>query len=206
MERMVAEIADVWKESLPQVLNGVTGRGVWAALNAARPVTMEEGVFVLGVPMGTGDLAGHLRVHATQRLIETTVASKMGQPVKVRIIDGIDLDDWNMVKRRDAERRRLQDAEMAKMRAELEAKTSWDTVYESLARRYAAIANKSLPQNRARFYEEAIEVVADARKAIAAFDEQQERNFARCLERVTQYTEVPSTLVARDVLKATGEL
>lgn len=203
---MVAEIADVWKVSLPKIMDGVTGRGVWAALNASRPIVLEEGVFVLGVPMGTGDLVGHLRIPATQRLIESTVSQAAGTPLKLRIIDGTAPDDWAMAKRRDAERRRLQEAQMAKLKNELEAKTSWDTIYESLARRYAAVSNKSLPQNRARFYEEAIETVVEARKGMPNLDEQQERNFARCLERVSQYTEVPGTLVALDVLRRAGEL
>ena len=95
---------------------------------------------------------------------------------------------------------------MTKMRAELAAKSSWETVYEQLSRRYAAVTNKSMPQNRARFFEEAIELIAETRKQQANFDDLGERNFARCLERLAQYSEVPSTLVAVQVLQRAGEL
>ena len=95
---------------------------------------------------------------------------------------------------------------MVKMRAELESRTSWDTVYEQLSRRYAAVTNKSLPQNRARFFEEALELIAEARRTQATFDDIGERNFARCLERLAQYSEVPSTIVAIQVLQKSGEL
>jgi len=75
-----------------------------------------------------------------------------------------------------------------------------------LSRKYAAVANKSLPQNRARFFEEGVELVVEARKAQQNFDELQERNFARCLERLAQYAELPSAIVAREVLTRSGEL
>ena len=92
------------------------------------------------------------------------------------------------------------------MRAEMAAKSNWDTVYEQLSRRYAAVTNKSLPQNRARFFEEAVELVAQARRDQGNYDDLGERNFARCLERLAQYSEIPSTIVAAHVLQKAGEL
>lgn len=200
------DLSDAWKAALPQILGNVTGRGVWTALNAAVPVTIEEGVFVLGVPPRDTALGAHLRLPATSQLIERYIGQAVRNPVRLRVIDGVSLEDWELVKRRDAERRRLQEAEMNKMRAELAAKTSWDAVYEQLSRRFAAINNRSLPQNRARFFEEAIEIIVEARTAQNQYDELGERNFARCLERVAQYTELPSVLVAREVLKRASEL
>jgi hypothetical protein len=95
---------------------------------------------------------------------------------------------------------------MTKMRAEMAARTSWDSVYDQLSKRWGAVGNKSLPQNRARFFEEAISVVADARREMASSDDMGERNFARCIERVAQYVEMPSTLVAMHILQRSGEL
>ncbi len=202
----MAELADVWKEALPQILNGVTGRGVWTALNGAVPVTMEDGVFVLGIARQDSALGAHLRLPSTSQMIERYVGKGFGHQVRLRVIDGTTLEDWEMVKRRDVERRRLQEAEMTKMRAELEAKTSWEGVYEQLSRRFAAVSNRSLPQNRARFFEEAIAIIVEARKGQSDFDDLGERNFARCLERVAQYTELPSVIVAKEVLSRAGEL
>jgi hypothetical protein len=202
----MADMAEVWKASLPHVLNNVTGRGVWTALNAAVPVTLEEGVFVLGIPRNDSALGAHLRMPATSQMIEKMVGTRLGHQVRLRVIDGTGSEDWDLVKRRDVERRRLQEAELTKMKAELQAKTSWDGIYEQLSRRFAAISNRSLPQNRARFFEEAIGIIVEARKSQETFDDLGERNFARCLERVAQYTELPSVIVAKEVLSRAGEL
>ena len=202
----MTDVAETWKAALPQVINSVTGRGVWAALNAARPIAFENNVFVIGLPTQDNELAGHLRIASTKRIMEIEVSKIVGANVSIRLIDGTSADDYDIAKRRDTERRRLEEAEMTKMRAELASKSNWDTVYEQLSRRYAAVTNKSLPQNRARFFEEAVEIVAEARRNQTVYDDMGERNFARCLERLAQYSEVPSVLVAGAVLKRAGEL
>jgi hypothetical protein len=202
----MTDVSATWKAALPQVQNSVTGRGVWAALNAAQPIAYENNVFVIGLPPQDNELSGHLKIASTKRLMEMSLSQQLGSNVSVRIIDGTTAEDYEIVKRRDSERRRMEDAEMAKMRAELASKSNWESVYEQLSRRFSAVTNKSLPQNRARFFEEAVEIVAEARRGQTVYDDLGERNFARCLERLAQYSEVPSVLVARAVLERAGEL
>jgi len=198
--------AALWAEILPDVRKGVTGVGVWAALNSCKFVAFEDDALVLGVPDGMAELGGHLKVPATKRLIEAKASAKIGRSVVLRVIDGIDISSWEAVKRKDVEARRMQEAAMTKMRAEIEARVSWESVYEQLSRRYAAVSNKSLPQNRARFYDEAVALIAEARQGMTSWDDLSERNFARCLERVAQYAEVPSAIVALNVLQRAGEV
>lgn len=202
----MAEPAEIWKSSLPFIMKGVTGRGVWAAVNAVQPIALDGDTLVIGIPHSDSELSGHLRIPQTKRIIEVAVSQVVGKPFNVKLIDGVSEADYELAKKKDVERRRLQEAEMQKMRAELAAKSSWDTVYEQLSRRFAAVTNKSLPQNRARFFEECVELIAQARRDQANYDDLGERNFARCLERLAQYSEVPSTIVAAQVLQRAGEL
>lgn len=200
------ELVEVWSEALPKVRNAVTGVGVWTALNMAKPITLEGGTLVLGLPHSETELAGHLRMAMTKRLIEQTVGEMVGGPVALRVIDGVEPGDWEIEKRRDAEKQRLTEQSLAKMRQELAAKSSWEHVYDQLSRKFASVTNKSLPQNKARFYEEAVALLAEARQDQGQWDELQERNFARCVERLAQYADMPSTLVASMVLQKAGEL
>lgn len=202
----VPEIVEIWKVALPTVRNGVTGVGVWAALNAAIPLTVENGQFVVGLEYSDQELAGHLRLPQTRTLIEQTVSKLWGSEIALRVIDGPTLAEWETTKRRDEEGRRLQDQAMARAKSQVEARSNWETVYEQLGRVFAATANKSMPQNRARFYNEALDIVVVARKNQPFNDELSERNFARCIERVGQYADVPSAIVAMHVLERLGEL
>lgn len=202
----MSDVVAIWGQALPTIQNSISGRGVWAALNAARPIALDEGIFVIGLPHEDGELAGHLRLPQTNRIIETIVSRVRNSPTRVVIIDGITQQDLEIYRRREAERRRLQEQGMAKMRAEMQARTSWDQVYDQLSRRYSAVSNKSLPQNRARFLDEALSIIVEARQEMQNHDDMSERSFARCLERVAQYCEVPSTLVAMQVLQRAGEM
>lgn len=202
----MAELAQVWSNALPEIRNGVTGVGVWTALNTVRPITVEDSVLILGLPPNDVELSGHLKIAQTKRLIETIFSRHFGQTVSARIIEGTGLEDWEIEKRRDAERARLQEQQMTKLRAELQAKSDWDQVYEQLGRRFAAVTNRSLPQNRARFYAEAVALISEARQGQSNWDESQERKFARCIERLAQYAEIPSAIVAEQVLRRSGEL
>jgi hypothetical protein len=95
---------------------------------------------------------------------------------------------------------------MIKMRAEMNARSNWESVYEQLGRLYASVVNKSLPQNRGRFFIQAVEILAETRRSQETWDELGERNFARCIERLAQYSEIPSAIVAIRVLESAGEL
>lgn len=200
------ELAEVWSVALPTVRNGLTGVGVWTALNLAKPIVLEDGILVLGLPNSEMELAGHLRMAATKRLIEVTVGQMVNQQINLRVIDGTDISDWEIEKRRDAEKKRLVDQSMVRLRAELGAKANWEHIFEQLSRKFAAVPNKSLPQNKARFFEDAMAILVEARKGQTEWDDLGERNFARCIERLAQYSDVPSTIVATLVLQKAGEL
>src|SRR5437868_342083 len=147
----MTDVVAVWKDALPPVRNGVTGVGIWAALNGAVPIAYEDGVFVLGLSSKDNELSGHLKLVLTKKLIEQELTKRLGQPVTSRIIEGTTDADWERTKRKDAEAKRLQEIAASKFRAELTAKTNWEGVYEQLGRKYAAVQNRTLPQNRARF-------------------------------------------------------
>jgi len=197
----MADVAALWGEVMPEVKNSVTGVGVWSALNHSRAVAYEDGQFVLGVPGEVSDLAGHLRMQQTRTLIERFLTQKMGVQITLRVIEGTSISEWENIKRRDAEAKRLQDQALTRHRAESQARSSWDTIYEQISRKYAAIVNKSLPQNKAIFFTETLDIIIDGLRTMGTSDEMAERNYARCIERVATYAEVPSTIVALELIE-----
>ncbi|MCW5936503.1 MAG: hypothetical protein KIT11_04260 [Fimbriimonadaceae bacterium] len=201
----MAELAEVWSETLPDIRRAVTGVGVWAALNAAKPVALEDGVLVLGLPPTETELAGHLRLPQTRRLIETEVGKLVESAVTLRVIEGTTLSDWETEKKRDGEKRRLQEQAIARAKAQVQSSSSWEGIYEQLSRKYSETPNRSLPQNRARFFLDAVDIVANALLDTPITDDLAERNFARCIERISQYAEIPSTLVAVKVMEKSFE-
>lgn len=199
----MVNVSAVWAEALPTIMREVTGVGVWTALKSSTAIAYEDGMFVLGLPSSESDLAGHLRLPASRRAIESEIAQRIDGPVELRVINGTTATDWDHEKKRDAEKRKLQEQALARTRAEIAAGKSWEQIYEELSRTFSSIPARSLPQNRARFLLEAVNIVSQALEDIPITDELAERNYARCLERIAQYAEVPSTIVALRVLDHT---
>ncbi|MCG9895019.1 MAG: hypothetical protein MH204_06055 [Fimbriimonadaceae bacterium] len=195
------DVKAIWGDAMPEAMNAVSGVGVWTAIRTVVPIAFEEGVFVLGLPHQDSELVGHLRLAQTKRAIETALAGQFNKRVEMRVITGTTPQDWETEKRRDAEKRRLQEQALARARAEHAAGKSWETIYEQLSRKYAATPARSLPQNRAKFFLEAVDIVAEALIETPISDDMAERNYARCLERIATYCELPSAYVAVRVLE-----
>jgi hypothetical protein len=199
----MVDAASLWNDSVDEVRRAVTGVGVWTALKLAVPIAYENGTFILGLPQADSELAGHLRVPHTKRQIENALALQLNERVELRIIHGTRTEDWDLEKRRDLEKRKLQEQALDKARKEATAAKSWEGIYEQLSRAYAATPSRSLPQNRAKFFLEAVNLVAEALVETPITDDMAERNYARCLERIASYSDLPSTFVAVKVLERT---
>jgi len=198
-------IAEVWKTALPEIRENVSGRAAWSALNAATAVAYEDGVLVLGLPHKDNELASHLGLPASRKAIEDAVGKELNEPVRLRIIAGVGPEDWVAAKQSDQVKRRMQEQALERARAELAGRSSWEGLYEQLSRKFAEMTNRSLPQSKARFFIEAVDIVSNALRETPVDDDMAERNFARCIERIAQYSEVPSTLVATRVLEKAFE-
>jgi hypothetical protein len=196
---------DVWNSSLEGIKKEVTGVGVWTALNNAIPITLEEGVFVLGLPEKEVELRGHLQLANTTRVIEQYLTKKLGKPIKLEVIDGITINHWESVKRRRAEaERQSREATEREMKSRKLA-TSWDKVYDQMGRDFGKLSGKAMPQVRARFLNHCVDLCVASIQA-GEMSELDERNFARCLERISQYTELPGAYIAFVILERAGRL
>lgn len=197
----MSNLAEVWKNSLPEIMKNVTGVGVWTALRSSIPIAFEQETIVLGLPGEDQELAGHLRIPQTRRAIEVELAKHFNSKVNLRVINGVTNEDWETEKKRDEEKQRLQNAALVRQKAELIAGRSWDSVFEQVSRTYAGMANRSLPQVRAAFFLQAIQIVSDALLDTPINDDMAERGYARVLERVAHYCELPSSYVALKVME-----
>jgi hypothetical protein len=200
----MSDMVQIWGTVMPIVKNEVTGVGIWSALNQSQAVAFEDNQFVIGLPHESSELAGHLKLQNNRILIERRLSEHTGKQITLRVIEGILASDWELTKRKDSEAKRLQEAAINRARVEMEARSSWDTIYEQLSRNWAGLQNKSLPQYRVRFFDESCKLIVESLKTMKIEDDVSERNYARCLERIAQYTDIPSVLVALEIHRRTS--
>lgn len=202
----MSEIVAAWRRSLDEIKREVTGRTLWQALDAVVPITMEGDTVILGVPHLESSMIGHLKSVTTMRIMERKLNAALGQEIKITIISGTDMADWEGVKARDSEVQHLQQREYSKAFETKAKEKLWDSTYEKLSRIYAAIPNKGLPQKRAKFLVEGVDEVAAAVNELGPeLDDVGERSLARLIERIASYTDVGATEVALMVLQKLGQ-
>ncbi len=202
---MAVDIIDAWNAGLEDIKKRVTGVGVWTALNVAIPITVEDGQLVIGFRTQDQDLIGHLKMAGTQRIIEEEMSRRLKDKVKVFLLNGVTINDWEAYKRIKEEAQKTRSKEVERTRRDNEEARQWDGVYDNLSRIYSSINNKNLPQQRARFMAQAIDLVA-RQVSSRELDEFGERNLARCLERISQYSEVPAPWIALRILEKAGQI
>jgi hypothetical protein len=202
----MADIQAAWRGSLSGIKNEVTGRTLWQALDAVVPIVQDGDTVVLGLPGQSSSMLGHLKATPTMRAIEKGLSKALGiSTIRIEIIAGDSLADWDSVKTREEHVTRLQQEEYFKAKEVKLKEQAWESAYEQLSRIYAGITNKSLPQNRAKYLTTAVGVIVEAIETVGKdLDEVGDRSVARLIERVASYTEMDSTYIALLILQKLG--
>src|SRR5262249_38843500 len=121
-----------------------------------------------------------------------------GQPWRLKIIQGETLEDWLQQKRRDEEAAAYVRAAQERKRRGAGGEQGWDGGSERLARRYAELALRGLPQTQGAYLDEALDVLTEAAQRLlpAAPSEVDQRALGRVIEKVADRAGVPAPLIA----------
>jgi hypothetical protein len=193
---MNQELEAVWSNVRERVKERVTGRSLYQALDLLTPIVMEGETLVLGMPSEHALLASHLNAPTVRRWMELFLEEAYGFRPQIVIIEGTTLQDWHLYQRKQAERQRLTETTMRKQAQETRAYTSWEGVYEQVGRTFAATPSRSLATSRARYLQEALQIVREAMQHLPLEDEMDERQLNRIIERIATNIDAPAALVA----------
>lgn len=198
----------LWRYVTDQVKARVNQPGLWRSLEAARPVTLEDGQLVLGFRVADAQYASLLRDNSHRNTIEQALEQATHTRLRLRVISGETVADWESEKATEAARAQLAEKTRAQEERQTESGQNWDAVGEQLVRHYTALQHKSLPTVQARFLEEAVRVLSDAypRLMPESPSELEERNFARAMDRVAERIGIPCGIIAYMVLARAGKL
>ncbi len=194
----------IWNRVVDEVKHRVIHPTLWKALEAGVPITVEDDQFVVGFPMGTFHLSGHLNSLDHRNVIEATIAKHTGERLSLRIIEGGTLDDWQAVKVKEAHAAALREAAAQKRTDEKGSVKVWETVLEQVGRKYSTMQNRQFAQSRAEYIHQALRMVSDAMDRLIPdgeeADDLTQRAISRILEKIAGLVEVPSTLVALELM------
>jgi hypothetical protein len=191
------DLQALWRYVTEQVKGKITRPNLWRAMEAAKPITLENDELVLGFDAATAHQGTQITDNQTRNTIEQILEAATRRRLKVRIIQGESLADWEAIKAAQVEAARLQEQTKQQYQRQTEAGTTWEAVGEQIVRRFAAQPHRGLSSVQGRFLEEAVETLAEAYGRLMSEDpsEQDERSYTRILERVAERVNVPAAMI-----------
>jgi hypothetical protein len=188
-----------WANCVERLKDRINNRSFWEALEATRPITIEDNTLIIGLESVNLNRASYIQQTQAMNTVKITVAEILGKPLDVRLIEGITRDDWETAKERDAKAASIRAAEAAAPDPLVSSDgMTWEMLAEHVYRLYSQFSFRSLPQSKARYANEALYTVAEAMDGLYEdpADEQTERSLARVLERIASVSEIPATVLA----------
>lgn len=191
----------LWLCATDAVKDRINNRSLWETMEQAVGITLEDDVLIIGLNPRDINHASHLTVAEHRNAIERALSTLAGARLRFRVIEGQTLEDWALVKTRDA-RVAAHRTQTWDRRDRIEDTVqTWEGLLEEVARLYSSTPLRALPQSKARFLRQTLHVVRQAmeRFGFDPADETAQRQLARVIDRIATSAEVPATLVALEL-------
>ena len=147
----------VWLQAQERVKDRVIAPTLYRALELGVGITVDGDYFVLGFSNADIPMAGHLRSSQHQAIIEQCISEVLKKKVRLRIVEGTTIQDYENYKKMQAAREATQ-IDLSQRRAqERAAEVAWDEVAEKISRGYAKLPLRQLAQARGYVYEAGIQ-------------------------------------------------
>lgn len=205
---------DLWDQVVSEVKKRIMQPSFWQALETVIPITIEGSVFVVGLPSAAGYYAGHLTGSENRNRLERIIEElTQGVHLDLRVIEGSEENDWENVKRREQAAKDAQQAFRNRFDSPQPGAgrgTTWESLQERIYAMFSRSQGHHLAQGRAHYLVSILPVLADeSQKIIDANPHDADRNeraLARIIDRVAGLAEVPSTVVALELLRYQHQL
>jgi glutathionyl-hydroquinone reductase len=169
---------------------------------------MEGDEFILGFSGGDMPMATHLRSSQHRGIIEQCISDAVKKKVRLRIIEGTTLADYDNFKKLKAMAEASRSTMSDRREQERQLERAWEELAEKVTRSYARLELRQLAQTRAAFMRQAFEMINEAVNRVGYTNESEEahkRGLGRVFEKLSTVMEVPSTMLAYEFFRLRDE-
>lgn len=190
----------IWNRVVEIAKKRIIQPSLWQALEAVKPIALEDGNLIVGLPPALIHYSSYISSSENRHRLQTIMHEITGAEIRLRLIEGTEMSDWELVKKRDAIAQAAADARQAKLDRELALEASWEALADTVYQMYSRMPLKQLPHNRAKYLMEVIPVISQEMDRLMvgpeAEHERNQRALARILDKVGTLADVPGTVVA----------
>ena len=192
----------VWREVRKRVfLKLPFSVGVADAMEAVVPISLEEGVFVVGLSSRNFPLSCHILSDHVKRTIENILRAAAGRLIVLEVVEGTSMEDWHRVRERRA---KAQEAVLAAARQHSQSHHYDDMLNQivgEIRQRVTCVKDRALPQVRAQMLLDIAPTLADAQEMLFADPDSHDarRSMSRALDRVAAFLDLQPVILAIEV-------
>jgi len=215
--------SEIWDMVFEAVRKELSVPTVWLAMQAVKPLTIDGNYFVAALSPEDEYLRSNLQDHQASTAIEDALREITGRILAFRLIKGETLADWEQEKARDtAESGPAPEAAPAPGPAmtgkgavphvhssedsERTVSPTWEKLSERLTQGYKTAPFIKYPHGQAQFVLSAVKIISDTMDALmpppgAAREDQQERAFAKVIERLGSVINLDPLFLSLELLR-----
>jgi len=192
----------VWREVRKRVFLKLSfSVGLGDAMEAAVPIALEEGVFVVGLSPKNFPLSAHLLTDHVKKTIENILRAAAGRIIMLEVVEGSSTEDWYHVRER---RVKAQEAVLAAARQHSQAHHYDDMLNQivgEIRQRVTVVKDRALPQVRAQMVLDIAPTLADAEEMLFQDPDSHDarRAMSRALDRVASFLDIQPIMLAIEV-------
>lgn len=193
----------LWFDTVDEVKRRIIAPSFWQALEAVVPIMLENNTLVVGLPAAMSFHGSMVNSTENRHRVQVILSELAGQPLDLRVIEGTDPEDWEMVKRREAIGREAELRVQARRERAPGVEDTWEGLMDMVVRMYQRQPLRQLPQKRAEYLRAVLPIIAGSVEKLASGmdpdEESIQRPLSRVLERVANLVEVPAVWIAYEL-------
>ncbi len=193
--------SELWQQTADKVKDRITHMTLWRTMEQSVGLVVEDDTLIVGVPSRIINQASYLQSPEHRNTIEKVLSRTAGRSMRLRVIEGDCIGDWENLKKREERVKAMRDAAYERCDRQSEQAQSWDEVVEGAARAWSACTLRALPQTKARYVRLMANYINEAISRLCPDgpDEAEERLIAKAIDRVATNADVSATVVALEL-------
>jgi len=202
------EAHQIWLQAAEKVKDRVIAPTLYRALELGVGLTIEGDHFILGFSNADYPMSGHLRSSQHQPVIEQCISEVLGRKVRLRVVEGTTLADYENWKKLKATADAVRGTISDRRQKERQIEQAWDEVAEKITRGYAKLPLRQLSQTKGLFIRDALKYINQAVEQFGytpQSDEMHKRALSRVFEKLANVVEVPPAMLAYEFFKLRDE-
>jgi hypothetical protein len=180
-------IREVWRVASEQAKRSAVQPAFYRGIEKLVPLAWEGDVFVVGMdPAADGSLHVAVNSSENQLKIEASLRAVSGvATLKMRVVEGTALSDWEAAKARDAAVAAQTARQMERRQVSQTAPSAnWDTVYDQINKLWTSNELRSTALGKGRFVVAALDLLEKAEAELGTGDEATARAVGKVLDRI----------------------